>query len=155
MRSFSFFTTRLFLLTYFASTAMLSLEIEWRDNGATDDYEFVENLTRPVWLIQGDTKTLGKLDQAGNFIPDLRFFRIPKNRGLSGPGGQWMNDTSKEPVYEFRSGRLIKGNIDDDGTFVPEIGTKITDFKDYHYSKDAPRIYNLPGHFVKKGSKAK
>jgi internalin A len=59
---------------------------------------------------------------------------------------------AKEDVYEYRSGRLVKGTLLENGTFVPELGGKVIDFKDYHYAKDAPRIYNLPGRFVKKGS---
>lgn len=35
--------------------------------------------------------------------------------------------------------------LDEDGNFVPALGSKAIDFKEYHYSKDAPRIYNLPG----------
>jgi hypothetical protein len=56
-------------------------------------------------------------------------------------------------VYEFRSGRLIPGDIDDDGNFIPTVGGKIIDFKDYRYGPKAPKIYNLPGKFVKKERK--
>lgn len=52
------------------------------------------------------------------------------------------NDT--EEVYEFRSGRLIKGTLQKTGNFVPELGSRILDFKDYD-PLSKRRIYNLPG----------
>ena len=33
------------------------------------------------------------------------------------------------------------------GDFVPDLGGKIIDFKEYRHSKDAPKTYNLPGRF--------
>jgi hypothetical protein len=30
---------------------------------------------------------------------------------------------------------------------------RVIDFKDYRYGKSAPRIYNLPGKFEKRGGK--
>jgi hypothetical protein len=56
----------------------------------------------------------------------------------------------REPVYEYRSGRLIKGELDKEGDFIPDLGSKVTDFKDYRPGKGVPVIYNLPGRFVKK-----
>jgi hypothetical protein len=43
--------------------------------------------------------------------------------------------------------------MDEEGNFVPLVGAKVTDFKDYLYSPSAPKIYNLPGKFVRKGEK--
>jgi hypothetical protein len=34
-----------------------------------------------------------------------------------------------------------------DGRFVPDLDSEVIDFKDYKYSPDGIRIYNLPGHF--------
>jgi hypothetical protein len=45
---------------------------------------------------------------------------------------------------------LIAGKLDGKGSFVPELGSTITDFKSYHYRPDGMRIYNLPGYFDKK-----
>ena len=50
----------------------------------------------------------------------------------------------------YRSGTLIRGIIDDEGDFIPDVGSTVIDFKDYKYSSRAPRIYNLPGKFVQK-----
>ena len=71
----------------------------------------------------------------------------------SAPAARLVNaGKADEVVYEYRSGRLIKGVLDRDGNFVPELGSRIFAFEDYKYGKDAPRIYNLPGYFHKKGS---
>jgi hypothetical protein len=56
-----------------------------------------------------------------------------------------------EPVYEYRSGRLVSGNLDTDGNFLPDVGAPVTDFQDYRPVPGARRIYNLPGRFVEKG----
>jgi hypothetical protein len=56
----------------------------------------------------------------------------------------------REQVYEYRSGQLIKGELDKEGNFVPELGSKVMSFKDYRAGKEALQIYNLPGRFVKK-----
>ena len=36
------------------------------------------------------------------------------------------------------------------GDFVPEIGSKVTRFADFKYSPEAPRIWNLPGYFLRR-----
>ncbi len=116
-------------------------------------YEFISNTDRYVSLEGMNSYCIGKLDLAGNFIPHKWFVNI---RGdTSGPGYHVLNYGSrkgKEFVYEYRSARLIEGHMDK-GNFIPEVGTKVIDFQVYRYSEEAPRIYNLPGRFVKKGSK--
>jgi len=121
-----------------------------------EEYKFVEDTTLWVNVIQGDVESIGKLDAAGNFIPDKRYLRtLKKGQPASSiPPCTLINFAQKE-VYEFRSGRLIPGDIDDDGNFIPTIGGRITDFKDYRYTPKAPKIYNLPGKFVKKEKKGK
>jgi hypothetical protein len=47
----------------------------------------------------------------------------------------------------------VPGAIDKDFNFIPTVGAKVIDFKDYVYSPKAPKIYNLPGKFVRKGEK--
>ncbi len=37
--------------------------------------------------------------------------------------------------------------------FVPDLGSKVMDFKDYRYKKDPLFIYNLPGYFKEKNGK--
>ena len=116
------------------------LGLRQEENAPTPDseeYQYVKDtaLWVQVWL--GERKLIGKLDAAGNFIPDKRylfekgqpFSSIPPARGINSP---------QKGVYEFRSGRLIPGDIDDDGNFIPTIGGRIIDFKDYRYSPKAP-----------------
>jgi hypothetical protein len=135
------------------------------------DYELVPDTARfvrlelPAWQTWGID--VGRLDAAGNFIPqsyedNSRLFRIPpppKNPVDEQPIIELIkvpviNDPADgaevETVYEFRSGSLIKGSLYKDGGFKPELGSRIISFEDYHYSPSAPRIYNLPGRFVPK-----
>jgi hypothetical protein len=120
-----------------------------------EEFQFVEDTSRWVMVIQEDRKSIGKLDAAGNLIfPNKGYFRAyRRGQALSSiPPGILINSAQKG-VYEFRSGRLIPGDIDDKGRFIPTVGGRIIDFKDYHYSPKAPRIYNLPGYFVRKDKK--
>jgi hypothetical protein len=111
-------------------------------------YLFIEDANREVAVYQGDFVLLGKLDKYGEF--QLESKNLKNSTSLP----QWRKIAINEAtppgkkVYEFRSGRLIKGEIKDDGSFVPEVGSKITEFKDYVYSPDGIQIYNLPGRFV-------
>jgi hypothetical protein len=55
-------------------------------------------------------------------------------------------------VYEFRTGKLIPGDLGA-GYFEPKPGSKVISFEEYKYDPTNPqclRIYNLPGKFVKK-----
>lgn len=54
-----------------------------------------------------------------------------------------------EPVYEFRSGRLVPGRLVFPGLFVPTVGGIISSIDDYIPDPVLPRIYNLPGTMVK------
>lgn len=55
----------------------------------------------------------------------------------------------QEDVYEFRSGRLIRGTLHKSGNFAPEAGSKLLDFGEYDPDADRRRIYNLPGILTK------
>jgi hypothetical protein len=119
-----------------------------------EEYEFVEDTGQWIMLIQGETESIGKLDAAGNFVPDKRWFQLRKLQPLSAvPAVDLINGTAQKGVYEFRSGRLIPGDIDDKLNFIPTVGGRIIDFKDYRYSAKAAKIYNLPGKFVRKEKK--
>jgi hypothetical protein len=52
-------------------------------------------------------------------------------------------------AYELRSGRLLRGQIDKLGNFVPLVKSRTIKFSDYNYSPGAIPIWNLPGRFVK------
>jgi hypothetical protein len=119
-------------------------------------YEFRQDLTLYYRLVRGDTQVFGHVDAAGNFIAE-RGIGVYGRGALSAiPPSRPLNLPTKlphEPVYEYRSGRLIPGNLDDDGNFLPDLGAKVTDFQDYHPVPGARRIFNLPGYFVEKGKK--
>jgi hypothetical protein len=121
-----------------------------------DEYEYVKDTNQYVAIFRGEFRSIGKLDAAGNFDPDPRYHNV--QGGLSSvPAFIVLNrlHPRKERVYEYRSDRLILGELDEKGNFVPEIGSKVIEFKDYQYKKGAVRIYNLPGYYVKKGEKKK
>lgn len=111
-------------------------------------YVFVEDVNRPVAVYLNQFVLLGKLDTNGEFRLESKNLRnsteLPKWRTIA------INPPTfrGEKVYELRSGRLIRGEIKDDGSFVPDLRSRVIDFRDYRYYPDGPRIYNLPGYFV-------
>jgi hypothetical protein len=121
------------------------------------EYEFRQDLTFYYLLVRGDTEVFGNVDAAGNFLAERRIGVYRRGQPLSAiPPSRPLNLPTKlphEPVYEYRSGRLVPGNLDDDGNFLPDLGAKVTDFQDYHPVPGARRIFNLPGYFVEKGKK--
>ena len=120
---------------------------------AADEYVFVEDTDRTVIIIRGGSVYEGKLDRRGEFLGKLTgklTDTTPLRGDIIARGG-----AKAVPAYEYRSGRLIKGVIDVEGNFVPDVGVKVTDFKDYRYAPDAPRIWNLPGRFEKKNPNKK
>jgi hypothetical protein len=104
----------------------------------------------------GEIAEFGHLDDRGEFIPDYGLPVVSRS-GLLGslrnnPSFDFprryytlpVDGAKTEDVYEFRSGRLIKGTLHDTGNFVPEVGSTVIDFKDYDpFSR--LRVYNLPG----------
>jgi hypothetical protein len=119
-----------------------------------EEYEFVKDTSRWVMLIEGDTQSIGKLDAEGDFVADWAFLQQKRHQRSSvEPDYVILNAPAQKGVYEFRSGRLIPGDLDDDGNFIPTLGGRIIDFQDYRYSPKAPKIYNLPGKFVHKEKK--
>jgi hypothetical protein len=119
------------------------------------EYVFVPDTTRWVMIerwVGKEPRTVllrGKLDAEGNFVQHAKYESII----LSCPPGCTLINSpgdSPKPVYEFRSGRLIKGQLMPDGNFVPDVGSTVIHFQDYRYSPDAIPIWNLPGYFKKK-----
>jgi hypothetical protein len=118
-------------------------------------FVYREDLTRLVGFHTKEGLLIGRLDPKGDFV------RLPGDRAVVvGNSADLEVEEINVPrvrgeiVFEFRSGSLIKGRFDSAGSFVPLIGSTVVDFKEYRYSKDSPRIYNLPGRFVeKKGEK--
>jgi hypothetical protein len=108
-------------------------------------YQFAQNLERYVGKNVGEHLLIGQLDANGTF--DLVLVR-ERNAMMRLPAFHLMNSSIVVDTYEFRSGRLIKGRFAKDGHFVPESGSKVTEFADYVYGPDSIPIYNLPGYFV-------
>lgn len=111
------------------------------------EYKFRTDVPTMCSIVLAGRLYTGALDARGNFVWDPAL-----SAGISGPG--ILNMSDDEPVYEYRSGYLIKGVINEHLKFVPELGSKVTSFKDYRYSKNAIRIYNLPGEFREKGCRS-
>ncbi len=116
---------------------------------------------RDPWFIRviGDVMEFGHLSNQGEFVPD---YGLPALPFVKPKGGDDLQDLFRdgtqrsmyytlprdgkdtEEVYEYRSGRLIKGTLQKTGNFVPELGSKVLDFKDFN-PLASWRIYNLPG----------
>jgi hypothetical protein len=115
-----------------------------------EEYVFVEDTDRLVVIVRGELLLFGKLDQRGEFLEQSR---LKRGGPLSVPGEILNPPTEKPvPVYEFRSGRLIKGVLDTKGYFVPDLDAKVMEFKDYRFGPKEIPIWNLPGRVVPKGS---
>jgi hypothetical protein len=117
---------------------------------AKDDYEFVPDTDRRFAFYRNGFVMVGKLDARGNFIQEKRY-RSDSVPEILGCTPVRYEESTK--VYEFRSGRLIKGGMLPTGVFVPEGGSKVTAFSDYRYGPGAMPIWNLPGYF-KRAEKA-
>jgi hypothetical protein len=122
---------------------------------ATARFEFKEDLEPPIHWIRGDEYLEGKFDKAGNLVPTAMPKKMPN---ASFPNVHYANrprekdritHAEKETVYEFRSGFLVHGELKKSGVFIPTVGEKIIAMKDYHYSPEALRVYNLPGVFLR------
>jgi len=115
-------------------------------------YTFHEDTSREVAMYRGNTILIGRLDKYGELQIESKTFKdsitTPQFRNIA------INlPTNGKKVYELRSGRLIKGEITEGGSFIPDLGTKVIDFKDYKYTPDGIQIYNLPGHYQWTGNK--
>src|SRR5438132_1206757 len=122
------------------------------------EYEYVPDTSGYVELDRGEEQLIGKLDEKGTFVRDLRWQGLKKGFAQSSiPPLRVLNTRCPgwEHVYEYRSGRLILGELDREGNFVPDVGSKVINFKDYRYRPDGIQIYNLPGRFMKKSEAKK
>jgi hypothetical protein len=117
-------------------------------------YVFVLDTHRWVKVCRRDNKklywSLGKLDAAGNFIAEAGCYNLTTEQNAVPPGMVYLNENGMNAVYEYRSGRLIIGKLDQEtDNFIPDLGGKVIDFKEYRYGVDVP-IWNLPGYFMPK-----
>ncbi len=119
------------------------------------EYEFRLDLKRIVAVHYKNYWEYGTLDADGRLVPQGERRRYGFNSALPDID-EVINSPRKpnEPVYEFRSARLIKGNLQQDAVFVPELASTVIDLDLYlkeYDPKNSLRIYNLPGRIVKKG----
>src|SRR5262245_30757623 len=91
-------------------------------------YVFVSTVDEPVVAYQGQDWVIGRLDLDGNFTqvrPERHsrtdFFRSATGRILYVGNSPYAETAVPTAAYEFRSGRLIKGEQLWDGSFVPEL----------------------------------
>ncbi len=131
-----------------------------RRERADGPLEYVPNVGREVAIDEEQEEgcffIYGHLDARGNFLRDVRRPVVMQLLTPAGPypdPGMVINFCAfeGEPVYEFRSGYLIRGVFRSLGAgFIPDVGSRVIAFKDYRPGKGVPRIYNLPGSFVKR-----
>jgi hypothetical protein len=136
---------RLILLVATAGAFVLSATIS--APVPVSDYVFVQDTERTVYIVRGNSYLAGKLDAKGNFL-QLGEYRFD-NREVSIPFDRILNQTtvaSKE-VFEFRSGRLIRGHLMQNGKFLPAKGSAAISFLAYNYDPRGTPIWNLPGYF--------
>ncbi|MBL8825224.1 MAG: hypothetical protein JNJ77_21735 [Planctomycetia bacterium] len=119
-----------------------------------DNYVY-EPIKRSTQHNVGKRNCLGTIDADGCFRPDLseleEIIESTKRKLVRTSIRSAPLTTAKQPnekVYEYRSGILVPMIFDEYRGLIPEAGGKIIDFKDYRYSPEARRIYNLPGRFV-------
>src|SRR5260370_40496552 len=75
-----------------------------------DDYVFVPDTDRWVEVFHDQTTSVGPLDAAGNFLPMEGWLNHQRGEARSVIDRKiWLPNWPDKNVYEFRSGRLIKG----------------------------------------------
>jgi hypothetical protein len=123
------------------------------------NYQFVPDIHRPVGISVGGAIMIGKLNLKGDFIHERTLKALKFDTGetsfvIAGSAPEYTlinwSSKSKSRVYEYRSGTLIPGFMDEQGSFVPLLDAKILSFKEYRYGLFSPPIWNLPGQFEKK-----
>jgi hypothetical protein len=118
--------------------------------------EFVENTKPLISIMRNELQYMGNWDSAGDFIraPGMSVYRVGQPFRTMPPSAvrpaNMPFGVSTEKVYEFRSGMLIKGILERNGNFVPDLDSKVMPFAEYRPNERTLRIYNLPGRFVKR-----
>lgn len=109
---------------------------------------YVTRIPTKYLLEFGELRFRGTINEAGDFVPDPGFKPYPLNEARPFDRSPPLRrGLPKEPVYEYRSGRLIPGILDK-GAFIPDLGSAVIPFEDYRCKPGVRRIYNLPGKFV-------
>jgi hypothetical protein len=105
-------------------------------------------------LFRGDSIYVGQIDPRGEFLPGGALLMLPCAAMVGLMERGWLRcdvltpaalaGRGSGPVYEYRSGRLIPGEIDRYGYFLPDMGGLILDYSKYEPGPGARPIYNLP-----------
>jgi hypothetical protein len=114
-----------------------------------DEYMFVAHRERYLIAYLKPWYLIGQLDADGDFTFLGKYNEIGADPKHPFPVINAFGPNPKA-VYEFRSNRLIKGTMRQDGTFLPDLDSKVTRFEDYKYGPEAAPIWNLPGYFMHK-----
>ncbi|HEY1381904.1 MAG TPA: hypothetical protein VGF55_34205 [Gemmataceae bacterium] len=109
--------------------------------------------------MRGTAIVIGKLDAQGDFHESERDDLRWTGPVVSQPDGSvWVqghlirpysNITVRGPAFEYRSETLVRGTMDT-GVFVADPKAPTIRFQDYKYSPKEPRIWNLPGYFMRR-----
>ena len=118
-----------------------------------EELVYVPDTSRWVAMQHGDTFSVGKLAADGTFLPDPLWVNRDIHRAYTSAPAYTLINALKGRAYEYRSGRLILGELDDNGIFIPQLGGKIISLDEYLRSPTKVPIYNLPGRLVKKEQK--
>lgn len=111
-------------------------------------FVYIQDLSRRVGVYSGGDLLIGRLDSNGALLVEIHdvgaksFTRLPIYQLITP-----STIEGTRAVYEFRSGRLIKGHMLNGGRFIPDLGSLVLDFAEYKFSRNAIPIYNLPGYF--------
>jgi hypothetical protein len=113
-------------------------------------YIYVEDLDRHVGVRCGEWHVYGQFNAQGELMADGKQRAGGRGKWLPwmGPVINELMDGKPQACFELRSGRLIKGAMTEGGHFVPDLGSQVTKFEDYHFAPDGPRIWNLPGAYM-------
>src|SRR6266851_8680543 len=63
-----------------------------------EEYEFVSDTDALVLVIQGETESIGKLDAAGNFVPNKNSLQLDRGQKLSGLSSDLINGAAQKGI---------------------------------------------------------
>lgn len=101
-----------------------------------EDGDFV---TEKTITLKAKGRPPGQIEQTGGFEASQQFQKLTYINQPRVPG---------EDVYEYRTGKLVPGQLSRNFKFIPDLDGQIIEFGEYVYREKARRIYNLPGKFV-------
>lgn len=130
---------------------LVVLCLTWLGFQAAERPFYIRSRPNTHYHVLGGIVYRGQINDAGDFVPAEDFKPRPLRTLVVSASSQSFlrSGKPKEPVYEYRCGRLIPGILEKEA-FVPDLDGKVIEFKTYRWSPTARRIYNLPGRFVTK-----